>query len=80
MADAWGASWGGTFIVWGAVEQFTAPEYGEPFLDGVALMVTSLGLESILPTVIGAQARMSSMIEGNSFIGTTRISRSVKNV
>ena len=33
MADAWGASWGGTFIVWGAVEQITAKSYGAPFVD-----------------------------------------------
>jgi hypothetical protein len=33
MADAWGASWGGTFIVWSASEQITVGTYGPPFID-----------------------------------------------
>lgn len=33
MADAWGSSWGGTFIVWGAVEAVVPKAYGAPFLD-----------------------------------------------
>lgn len=33
MADAWGASWGGTFIVWGASEQAVPKSYGPPFAD-----------------------------------------------
>lgn len=34
MADAWGRSWGGTFIVWGAAEQAAIPgTYGAPFAD-----------------------------------------------
>jgi hypothetical protein len=80
MADAWGSSWGGTFIVWGAAEQVTAAQYGEPFLDGTAMMLTSLGLQSLVPTFIGGPAITPGAIEGNAYIGTTRISRSVKNV
>lgn len=33
MADAWGVSFGGTFIVWGAVESVSPRAYGAPFAD-----------------------------------------------
>lgn len=33
MADAWGVSWGGTFLVWGASESASQRAYGPPFAD-----------------------------------------------
>lgn len=42
MADAWGASWGGTFIVWGAVEQIVPKAYGAPFVDFNLILLTTI--------------------------------------
>jgi hypothetical protein len=33
VADAWGVSWGGTFLVWGASESTSPRSYGPPFAD-----------------------------------------------
>lgn len=42
MADAWGRSWGGTFIVWGAVEQQVVRSYGAPFADFNLFLLTTI--------------------------------------
>lgn len=76
MADAWGASWGGTFIVWGAAEQITAPNYGPPFLDGSAAIRTTLGAISPISMLLGAAAQISPDIEGSALLPSPRISRS----
>lgn len=76
MADAWGGSWGGTFIVWAAVEQITAPNFGPPFLDGSAALRTTLGAVSPITMSLGAAAHISPDIEGSALLPSSRISRS----
>jgi hypothetical protein len=43
MADAWGVSFGGTFIVWSAgVEAPPTPVYGPPFISLKAEMIDTI--------------------------------------
>jgi hypothetical protein len=77
MADAWGASWGGTFIVWGASEQITAPSFGPPFLDLAASMRTSIGLAPSMRVELGLNTAFPTTIEARCLMPSSRISRSV---
>ena len=75
MADAWGVSWGGTFIVWGAVEQVTAPNYGPPFIDLISAMGMTIGVEPGLRTEIGLASVFPTTIEARCKLPSARISR-----
>lgn len=76
MADAWGASWGGTFVVWGAQEQVTVPTFGPPFIDTRSALRTSIGAISPLVTALGMGAPISPHIELESPFPSSRIDRS----
>lgn len=78
MADAWGVSWGGTFVVWGASEQVTLPTFGPPFIDARCPLITSLGAVSPLVTALGVNSTISPHIELESQLPSSRIDRALR--
>lgn len=77
MADAWGGSWGGTFVVWEAVEQVTEPVFGEPFLDAQTVILTAIGADTPFVTTLGRRTRIVDTIEQGARFPSTRISKSL---
>ena len=77
MADAWGVSWGGTFVVWGAVEQVTLPTFGPPFIDVRSPVLMTLGASSPVITGIGVNSQISPRIELESQLPSPRIDRAL---
>lgn len=78
MADAWGQSWGGTFVVWGAVEQVTIPTYGPPFIDMRSPLLMTLGAASPVITALGVNSHISPQIELESHLPSSRIDRALR--
>lgn len=78
MADAWGASWGGTFVVWGAAEQVTVPTFGPPFVDLRSPLLTTLGAVSPVISALGVNAQISPHLEFECQLPSFRIDRSLQ--
>ena len=76
MADAWGVSWGGTFIVWGASEQVTSPTFGPPFLDLSSAIRATLGVTSPMIQAVGVRSTVRDSLETQNLLPSSRIDRS----
>ena len=77
MADAWGVSFGGTFIVWETSEQVTLPSFGPPFLDRQCALLATVGASTPLITVLGTHNPMTDTIERQNLLRSSRIDRSL---
>lgn len=72
MADAWGVSWGGTFIVWGAgEEQSPVPVYGAPFITIYSRMIEAITAQSEIVDTVSKRSRVVDSISYRSRIVDT---------
>ena len=76
MADAWGVSFGGTFIVWGAVESVTVATFGPPFLDLRSAIRNTLGATSPVIQAVGVRSTVRDSLEMQNLLPSSRIDRS----